>query len=75
MPVIAHNAVAAHTHPEPFDAFGQNLLKRQKITVFAKHPQSAVRTVQHMIGMAAKGYAFYSRHAKKLRQQKAFVNR
>jgi hypothetical protein len=51
--VIAHNAIAANTHGEPFGAFGKYLLKSEKVVIFAKYAQPAIGSIQCVVNISA----------------------
>lgn len=62
MPVVAHDAIAAKPHLEPFDPFGEDVFKRFKILPLLKDPKPSIRTVQDMIGKIPFRNSYRSRH-------------
>ena len=66
MPVVAHQTIAAKTHPEPLDAFGKHRLKRRKILRRLEDPKPAVGSVQDMIDLLAFVKSSLSRHNRRL---------
>lgn len=62
VPVIAHQAIAAQTHGETLDAFGEDLLESPEIIVFAEDAKTAVGPIEHVIGVSAQRDSFASRH-------------
>jgi len=64
--MVAHNTVAAHTHVEAFDAFGEDLLEGEEITFLFEYTQATVSTIECVIDDISFRYPFRSRHKRRL---------
>lgn len=62
MPVIAHHTISANTHPSPLLPFGECLLKRLKIPLLLKYPQTPIGAVKNVIKITPKSFSLRSWH-------------
>jgi hypothetical protein len=53
MPVIAHQAIAAHPHIESLHAFRENPLEPEEIAVLAEYAQPTVGPIEHVVHISA----------------------
>ena len=58
MPVVTHYAVAAQTHIESLQAFGDDAFKSYKVGFLPEYTQTAVGTVEGMIYDVTLSYSF-----------------
>ncbi len=66
MEVVAHDAIAAKSHGETVDAFGEDLLEGEEITFLFEYTQATVSTIECVIDDISFRYSFRSRHKRRL---------
>jgi hypothetical protein len=62
VPVVAHDAVAAHTHVEPLDALGEDAFESVKVASLLENPRTAIGTIQNVLNNVSQIVTFTTRH-------------
>jgi hypothetical protein len=60
--VVAHDAIAAKSHGETVDAFGEDLLEGEKISFLLEYTQATIGTVECVINDVAFRYSLWPGH-------------
>jgi hypothetical protein len=64
VPMIAHDAIPAHTHRKSLDALCEDIFKGNKVQILLEYPQPAVGTIKNVVRDTSFSYAFFPWHNK-----------